>query len=132
MRPDGVVLNQVLIAALAAGHLRAAVGIERAHERLILRLEHSVRLRQLLGAERDLLLQPLQQTQTRGKLPVIDREPQRQHKQAHECRVPRRTQRQPVEPEHEREHDRIDRKRDERLAVFLHISAKHGRSPLTR
>ena len=62
VRPDGVILHQLLIALLAARQLCAAVGIERAHERLILRLERTVRLGQLLGAERDLLLQPPQQS----------------------------------------------------------------------
>ena len=125
VRPDGVVLNQVLIAALAAGHLRAAVGIKRAHERLILRLKRAVRLGQLLGAERDLLLQPPQQAQAHGKTPVIDREPDQQQKQAHERRILHRAQRQSVEPEYEREHGRVDRERDHDLAVFPHIGTKH-------
>ena len=125
MRPDGVVLNQVLIAALAAGHLRAAVGIKRAHERLILCLEHPVRLGQLLGAERDLLLQPPQQAQAHGKAPVIDRKPDQQQKQAHKRRIPHRAQRQPVEPEDQREHGRVDRERNHDLAVFPHIGTKH-------
>ena len=125
VRPNGVVLHQVLIALLAARQLRAAVGIERAHERLILRLERTVRLGQLLGAERDLLLQPTQQAQTRGKAPVIDREPDQQQKQAHERRIPHRAQRQPVEPEYECEHGRVDRERDHDLAVFPHIGTKH-------
>ena len=125
VRPDGVVLNQVLIAALAAGHLRAAVGIERAYERLILRLKRAVRFRQLLSTERDLLLQPPQQAQAHGKAPVIDREPDQQQKQAHKRRIPHRAQRQSVEPEYERKHGRVDRERDHDPAVFPHIGTKH-------
>ena len=125
VRPDGVILHQLLIALLAARQLCAAVGIERAHERLILRLERTVRLGQLLGAERDLLLQPPQQAQAHGKAPVIDRKPDQQQKQTHERRIPHRAQRQPVEPEYESEHGRVDRERDHDLAVFPHIGTKH-------
>ena len=82
-------------------------------------------LEQLLGAERDLLLQPPQQAQTHGKAPVIDRKPDQQQKQTHERRIPHRAQRQPVEPEYECEHGRVNRERDHDLAVFPHIGTKH-------
>jgi len=65
------------------------------------------------------------EAQTLGKAPVIDRKPDQQQKQTHERRIPHRAQRQPVEPEYECEHGRVDRERDHDLAVFPHIGTKH-------